>query len=34
MGVWGGVIFKPRSDLPDNPPVTVRLQRVMVDFIA
>jgi hypothetical protein len=26
MGVWGGVIFQP-LDLPDTPPVTVRLQR-------
>lgn len=27
MGVWGGVIFQPRLDLPDTPPVTVCLQR-------
>jgi hypothetical protein len=26
MGVWGGIIFQPRPDLPDTPPVTVRLQ--------
>jgi hypothetical protein len=26
MGVWGGVIYQPRLDLPDTPPVTVRLQ--------
>jgi hypothetical protein len=26
MGVWGGVIFQPRPDLLNTPPVTVRLQ--------
>jgi hypothetical protein len=26
MGVWGGVIFQPRPDLPDTPPIIVRLQ--------
>jgi len=26
MGVWGGVIFQPRLNLPDTLPVIVRLQ--------
>lgn len=34
MGVWGGVIFQPRPDFPDTPPITDHLQRYDDRFIA
>jgi hypothetical protein len=34
MSVWGGVISQLQPDLLDTPPVTVRCNAVMTDFIA